>query len=254
MRRLDPDYDKGRFGTSQLGLPAVERARAHDGSAGASAIRAEAWCCTSVAASSSGVPDRSARHSRLVHLDYPAVVDFGSSSSRRASTAVDRFLPTDLAWLQRIPPRPSGPFDRRGGAALDRVEPQAAANSSSTHSPSAKSDSTRCRSRLGASRRWEPLGAGTTPSSMGFDDPAALAEWHQRLEYVDEAPMNDSRCFGEGPFDHPPMYRLMNTMPASRRSSRHCAVPVLRNDLLTPPPADARSSRPSCGTHAVARP
>jgi O-methyltransferase involved in polyketide biosynthesis len=30
MRRLDPDYDKSRFGTSQLGLAAVVRARAHD--------------------------------------------------------------------------------------------------------------------------------------------------------------------------------------------------------------------------------
>jgi O-methyltransferase len=30
MRRLDPDYDKRRFGTSQMGLVAVARAKAHD--------------------------------------------------------------------------------------------------------------------------------------------------------------------------------------------------------------------------------
>jgi O-methyltransferase involved in polyketide biosynthesis len=30
MRRLDPGYDKGRFGTSQLGLAAVVRAKAYD--------------------------------------------------------------------------------------------------------------------------------------------------------------------------------------------------------------------------------
>jgi O-methyltransferase involved in polyketide biosynthesis len=30
MRRLDPDYDKRRFGTSQMGLAIVERAKAHD--------------------------------------------------------------------------------------------------------------------------------------------------------------------------------------------------------------------------------
>ncbi len=30
MRRLDPGYDKGRFGTSQLGLAAVVRAKVYD--------------------------------------------------------------------------------------------------------------------------------------------------------------------------------------------------------------------------------
>lgn len=30
MRLLDPDYDKGTFDASQLGLAAMERARAHD--------------------------------------------------------------------------------------------------------------------------------------------------------------------------------------------------------------------------------
>ena len=59
------------------------------------------------------------------------------------------------------------------------------------------------------------------PLLCGFDEPATLAEWHQRLEYVDEAPMNDSPVLlAKAPTAIRRVYRLMNLLPGFRRSSR----------------------------------
>jgi O-methyltransferase involved in polyketide biosynthesis len=41
--------------------------------------------------------------------------------------------------------------------------------------------------------RWDPLGRTYNAQfRCGFDEPAALADWHPRLAYIDEAPMNDA--------------------------------------------------------------
>ena len=55
----------------------------------------------------------------------------------------------------------------------------------------------------------------------GFDDPAALADWHPRLQYVDEAPMNDSpELTAKAPAAVRRLFRLLNLMPGFRKSSR----------------------------------
>ncbi|MEO3872905.1 hypothetical protein ABGB18_29165 [Nonomuraea sp. B12E4] len=56
---------------------------------------------------------------------------------------------------------------------------------------------------------------------IGFNDPAAPTGWHPRLEYVDEAPMNDSPVLmAKAPANVRRMYRLMNLLPGMKRSTR----------------------------------
>jgi O-methyltransferase len=54
----------------------------------------------------------------------------------------------------------------------------------------------------------------------GFNDPATLADWHPRLEYVEEAPMYDSPVLmAKAPANIRRMYRLINLLPGMKRST-----------------------------------
>ena len=106
MRGLDPDYDKRRFGTSQAGLAAVVRAKAHDD-----------WARSFLAEH----PDAVVLHlgcgldARVYRLDPPATVEWYDLDYPSTIELRQRFLPprehyhligssvTDLAWLDRIP-------------------------------------------------------------------------------------------------------------------------------------------------------
>jgi O-methyltransferase involved in polyketide biosynthesis len=70
--------------------------------------------------------------------------------------------------------------------------------------------------------KWDPLGRKYNAQfRCGFDDPAALADWDPRLEYVDEAPMNDAPVLmSKAPANIRRLYRFMNRMPGFTRSSR----------------------------------
>ncbi|WP_204293445.1 hypothetical protein [Actinoplanes campanulatus] len=70
--------------------------------------------------------------------------------------------------------------------------------------------------------RWDPIGRRYgAVFRFGFDDPATLADWHPRLRYVDEAPMNDSPVLMDrAPATTRRLYRLLNLFPGFRRSSR----------------------------------
>jgi O-methyltransferase involved in polyketide biosynthesis len=72
------------------------------------------------------------------------------------------------------------------------------------------------------SSRWDPLGRRYNAQfHCGFDDPARLADWHPLLQYVDEAPMNDSPVLlAKAPATIRRVYRLMNLLPGFKRSSR----------------------------------
>jgi len=69
--------------------------------------------------------------------------------------------------------------------------------------------------------KWDPLlRRYDAQFHCGFDDPAALADWHPRLEYVDEAPMSDSPVLmAKAPANVRRMFRLMNMLPGMKRST-----------------------------------
>lgn len=226
MRRLDPDYDKGRFGTSQIGLAAVVRAKAHDD-----------WARSFLA----DHPDAIVLHlgcgldARVYRidppgtvdwydLDYPSVIELRRQFllPREHYTLIDSSA-TDLTWLDRIPRgRPvlmiaeglvpyltetdvrrllTGVVDAfpvGGQIQFDTVPVWAWRTS-----------------------KWDPfLRSYGTRFHCGFDDPTALADWHPRLEYVDEAPMNDSPVLmAKAPANVRRLFRLLNLLPGLRRSS-----------------------------------
>jgi O-methyltransferase involved in polyketide biosynthesis len=70
--------------------------------------------------------------------------------------------------------------------------------------------------------KWDPVGRRYGALfQCGFNDPAASADWHPRLEYVDEAPMNDSPVLmAKAPANIRRLYRIMNLLPGFTRSSR----------------------------------
>jgi O-methyltransferase involved in polyketide biosynthesis len=69
--------------------------------------------------------------------------------------------------------------------------------------------------------RWDPmLRKCDAQFHCGFNDPATLADWHPRLEYVDEAPMYDSPVLmAKAPAKIRRIYRLMNLLPGMKRST-----------------------------------
>jgi O-methyltransferase len=69
---------------------------------------------------------------------------------------------------------------------------------------------------------WDPLGRKYNARfRCGFDHAADLAGWHPRLEFVDEAPMNDSpELMAKAPGNVRTLFRLMNLLPGFARSSR----------------------------------
>ena len=106
MRRLDPDYDKGRFGSSQLGLAAVERARAHDEWARGflgdhrQAVVLHLGCGLDARVFRIDPPDTVDWYD----LDYPGVIELRRQflPARRHCTLIGSNV-TDLTWLQRVP-------------------------------------------------------------------------------------------------------------------------------------------------------
>src|SRR3954471_21762654 len=106
MRRLDPDYDNRRFGSSQVGLVAVMRAKAHDD-----------WARSFLA----DHPDAVVLHlgcgldARVYRIDPPVTVDWYDRDSPAVIELRQQFLPprehhsligssvTDLTWLDRVP-------------------------------------------------------------------------------------------------------------------------------------------------------
>ncbi len=106
MRLLDPDYDKGRFGASQLGLAAVERARAHDEWARGflgdhrRAVVLHLGCGLDARVFRIDPPDTVDWYD----LDYPGVIELRQQflPAREHCTLIASSV-TDLTWLQRIP-------------------------------------------------------------------------------------------------------------------------------------------------------
>ncbi|OPG02932.1 class I SAM-dependent methyltransferase [Microbispora sp. GKU 823] len=226
MRRLDPDYDKRRFGTSQMGLAAVVRAKAHDD-----------WARSFLA----DHPDAVVLHpgcgldARVYRIDPPATVDWYDLDYPPVVELRRRFLPprehytlvgssvTDLTWLARIPRgRPVLMIAEGLVPYLTESDVRRLLTSVVDAFPSGQAQFDTVPVWAWRTSRWDPsLRRYGAQFHCGFNDPAALAGWHPRLEYVDEAPMNDSPVLmAKAPANVRRMYRLMNLLPGMKRSTR----------------------------------
>ncbi|SDR89391.1 class I SAM-dependent methyltransferase [Actinopolymorpha singaporensis] len=226
MRGIDPDYDKRRFGTSQLGLAAVVRAKAHDD-----------WARTFL----SDHPDAVVLHlgcgldARVYRVDPPATVEWYDLDYPSIIELRKRLLPprdhynligssvTDLAWLDRIPRgRPVLMIAEGLVPYLTEAEVRQLLTGVVDAFPAGQIQLDLVTVWAWRTSKWDPtLRKYGVRFHCGFDDPAALAHWHPRLEYVDDAPMNDSPVLmAKAPANVRRMYRVLNLLPGMKRSVR----------------------------------
>lgn len=226
MRRLDPDYDNRRFGTSQLGLAAVVRAKAHDD-----------WARSFLA----DHPNAVVLHlgcgldARVYRIDPPATVDWYDLDYPSVIELRRQFLPprehytlidssvTDLTWLERIPRgRPALMIAEGLVPYLTETAVRQLLTSVVDAFPTGQIQFDTVPVWAWRTSKWDPmLRKYDAQFHCGFNNPAALADWHPRLEYVDEAPMNDSPVLmAKAPANVRRMYRLMNLLPGMKRSTR----------------------------------
>jgi O-methyltransferase len=226
MRRLDPDYDKHRFGTSQMGLAAVVRAKAFDD-----------WARGFLA----DHPDAVVLHlgcgldARVYRIDPPATVDWYDLDYPSIVELRQQFLPprrhytligssvTDLTWLEGIPRSQPVLMIAEGLVPyLTETELRRLLISVVDAFPTGQLLFDTVSVSAWRTAKWDPIGRRHDAQfRCGFNDPAALADWHPRLEYVDEAPMNDSPVLMvKAPANIRRLYRIMNLLPGFTRSSR----------------------------------
>lgn len=226
MQRLDPDYESRRFGTSQMGLAAVVRAKAHDD-----------WARSFLA----DHPDAVVLHlgcgldARVYRIDPPATVEWYDLDYSSIIELRQRLLPprehytligssvTDMAWLDGIPRgRPVLMVAEGLVPYLSESDVRRLLTGAVDAFPTGQIQIDTVSVWAWRTSKWDPtLRKYGTRFHCGFNDPAALADWHPRLEYVDEAPMNDSPVLmAKAPANVRRMYRLMNLLPGMKRSTR----------------------------------
>jgi O-methyltransferase len=226
MRRLDPDYDKRRFGTSQLGLAAVVRAKAHDD-----------WARSFLAEH----PDAVVLHlgcgldARVHRIDPPATVDWYDLDYPSTIELRRQFLPprehytmigssvTDLAWLDRVPhDRPALMIAEGLVPYLTETDVRRLLTCVVDTFPTGQIQLDTVAVWAWRTSRWDPmLRRYGTRFQCGFTDPSTLADWHPRLDYIDEAPMNDAPVLrAKAPANIRRAYRLLNLLPGMKRSTR----------------------------------
>ena len=226
MRRLDPGYDKGRFGTSQVGLAAVVRAKALDD-----------WARSFLADHRDAVVLHlgCGLDARVYRIDPPATIDWYDLDYPSVIELRRQFLPprehctligssvTDLTWLESIPRgRPVLMIAEGLVPYLTGTAARQLLTSVVDAFPTGQIQFDTVSVWAWRTSKWDPLGRKYDAQfHCGFNDPAALAGWHPRLEYAGEAPMNDSPVLmAKAPANIRHMYRLMNLLPGFKRSSR----------------------------------
>lgn len=226
MRRLDPGYDNGRFGASQVGLAAVVRAKAHDDWARdflaqhPDAVVLHLGC---------GLDTRVQRIDPPAtvdwyDLDYPAVIELRRRllGPREHYTLIDSSV-TDLTWLESIPRgRPMLMIAEGLVPYLTETDLRQLLTSLVDAFPAGQLQFDTAPVWVWRFSKWDPtLRKYGTQFHCGFDDPAVLADWHSRLEYVDEKPMNDAPILmAKAPANVRRMYRLLNLIPGMKRATR----------------------------------
>jgi O-methyltransferase involved in polyketide biosynthesis len=226
MRRLDPSYDKGRFGASQVGLAAVVRTKTHDD-----------WARSFL----TDHPDAVVLHlgcgldARVYRIDPPATVDWYDLDYPSVIELRREILPPrdhytligaavmDLTWLERIPSdRPVLMVAEGLIPYLTEPEVKRLLTSVVDAFPAGQIQIDTASVFAFRSSKWNPmLRKYDAQFHSGFDDPAAMADWHPRLEYVDEAPMNDAPLLmAKAPPNVRRLYRVLNAIPGMKRSTR----------------------------------
>ncbi|NUP61025.1 MAG: class I SAM-dependent methyltransferase [Nonomuraea sp.] len=226
MRSLDPGYDTRRFGTSQLGLAAVVRAKAHDD-----------WAREFLA----DHPGAVVLHlgcgldARVYRIDPPATVDWYDLDYPEVIDLRRRFLPprehytligssvTDPAWLEDVPRgRPVLMIAEGLVPYLTEQDLRRLLTGVVDAFPTGQIQFDTVPVWAWRTSKWDPtLRQYGTQFHCGFNTPAALAAWHPRLQYVDEAPMNDSPLLmAKAPARVRRVYRLLNLLPGLKRSTR----------------------------------
>jgi len=225
MRRLDPDYDKRRFGTSQMGLAAVVRTKAHDD-----------WARGFLAEHPDAVVlhlgcGLDARVYRIdppatvdwYDLDYPAVIDLRRTLlPPRANYTMIGSSVTDLTWLDRIPRgRPALTIAEGLVPYLTETDVRRLLTGIVEAFPEGQIQCDTVPVWAWRTSRWDPtLRRYGAQFHCGFDHPATLADTHPRLRYVDEAPMNDSPVLmAKAPSNVRRIYRLLNLLPGLKHST-----------------------------------
>ncbi|NUS00415.1 MAG: class I SAM-dependent methyltransferase [Kribbellaceae bacterium] len=226
MRRLDPEYDRGPFGTSQLGLSAVVRAKAFDD-----------WARSFLADQPDAVVlnlgcGLDARVHRIdppatvdwYDLDFPAVIELRREllPAREHYTLIGSSV-TELSWLDPVPRgRPVLMIAEGLVPYLTEVDLHRLLTTVVDAFPTGQLLFDTVSVSAWRTSRWDPVSRRYNARfRCGFDDPSALAAWHPRLEYVDEAPMNDAPVLLlKAPPNVRRLYRVMNLLPGFRRSSR----------------------------------
>jgi O-methyltransferase involved in polyketide biosynthesis len=224
MRRLDPGYDRGWFGASQLGLVAVVRSRAHDD-----------WARGFLA----GHPDAVVLHlgcgldARVwrvdppagvewFDLDYPAVIALRREClpSREHYTEIGSSV-TDLSWLDRVPRgRPVLMIAEGLVPYLTEAEVRRLVTGVVDAFPAGQIQLDTVPVWAWRSSRWDPsLRRYGTRFRGGFDEPARIADWHPRLRYVGAAPVSDSPVLtAKAPAGVRRAYRLLSLLPGVKNS------------------------------------
>ena len=185
MRRLDPDYDKGRFGTSQLGLAAVVRGKAHDD-----------WARRFLADHLHAVVLHlgCGLDARVYRVDPPATVDWYDLDYPSVIELRQQFLPprehctligssvTDLTWPDSIPRgRPVLVIAEGLVPYLTETDARRLLTSVVDAFPTGQIQLDTVSVSAWRFSRWGPLGRRYNAQfHCDFDDPAALADWHPR--------------------------------------------------------------------------
>jgi O-methyltransferase involved in polyketide biosynthesis len=225
LRRVDPGYDKRRFGTSQMGLAAVVRTKAHDD-----------WARDFLA----GHPDAVVLHlgcgldARVYRIDPPATVDWYDLDYPTVIELRRQCLPprehytqigssvTDLTWLDRIPRgRPLLMIAEGLVPYLTEIDVRRLLTTVADAFPTGQIQLDTVPVWAWRTSRWDPtLRKYQAQFHCGFNDPATLADCHPRLEYVDEAAMYDSPLLmAKAPAKIRRAYRLINLLPGMKRST-----------------------------------
>ncbi|MFC7620392.1 class I SAM-dependent methyltransferase [Microlunatus sp. GCM10028923] len=217
MRALDPDYDRRWFGTSQAGIGAVIRAKTHDD-----------WARDFLA----DHPDAVVLHlgcgldARVFRVDPPGTVDWYDLDYPDVITLRREHLPdrphttmigtsvTDPGWLDRIPrDRPVLMIAEGLVPYLTVAEVRRLLTDLIEAFPLGQFQFETCPVWVQRSSGWDPtLRKYGTRFNFSCNDPAALADWHPRLRYLGEAPMNDSPLIARAPANIRLLYAIMNRL------------------------------------------